>query len=69
VLIVTAEAGRPFRWNPHGIELLILMALILVMAGTTLLWRYSSRLPDSQTPPATIRRSEGGKNDRPECHT
>jgi branched-subunit amino acid transport protein len=48
VLIVTAEAGRPFQWNPHGIELLILMGLILVMAGTTLMWRYSSRLPDSQ---------------------
>jgi hypothetical protein len=26
----------------------ILMGLILVMAGTTLMWRYSSRLPDSQ---------------------
>jgi hypothetical protein len=48
VLIVTAEAGRSFQWNPHGIELLILMGLILVMAVATVVWRYSSRLPDSQ---------------------
>lgn len=48
VLILTAEAKQSFRWNPHGIELLILMALILVMAITTLVWRYSSRLPGPQ---------------------
>jgi branched-subunit amino acid transport protein len=48
VLIMTAEAGQSFQWSPHGIELLILMALILVMAVATVVWRYSSRLPDSQ---------------------
>ncbi|MGH4027196.1 MAG: phosphate-starvation-inducible PsiE family protein [Pseudonocardiaceae bacterium] len=42
VLIVTGEAERSFRWNPQGIELLILMALILVMAITALVWRRSS---------------------------
>jgi uncharacterized membrane protein (DUF373 family) len=42
VLILTAEAEQSFRWNPEGIELLILMALILVMAVTTYVWRNSS---------------------------
>jgi uncharacterized membrane protein (DUF373 family) len=32
VLLVTAEAERSFKWNPQGIELLVLIALILVMA-------------------------------------
>jgi uncharacterized membrane protein (DUF373 family) len=32
LLLVTAEAERSFRWNPQGIELLILIALILGMA-------------------------------------
>jgi uncharacterized membrane protein (DUF373 family) len=41
VLILTAEAERSFRWNPEGIELLILMTLILVMAITTYVWRHS----------------------------
>jgi uncharacterized membrane protein (DUF373 family) len=48
VLIVTAEAEPSFQWNPQRIELLILMALILVVAVTVLVWRYSSRLPGPQ---------------------
>jgi uncharacterized membrane protein (DUF373 family) len=43
VLVVTGEAEQSFRWNPEGIELLILMLLILVMAITTYAWlRYVS---------------------------
>jgi uncharacterized membrane protein (DUF373 family) len=41
VLILTAEAEQSFQWNRQGIELLILMALILVMAVTALVWRHS----------------------------
>ena len=48
VLILTAEAEQTFHWNPQGIELLILMGLILVMAITTLVWRRAIRPP----PPA-----------------
>lgn len=43
VLILTGETEQSFRWNPQGIELLILMALILVMAITVLVWRRSVR--------------------------
>jgi uncharacterized membrane protein (DUF373 family) len=39
VLLVTAEAERSFRWNPQGIELLVLMGLILAMALAILLLR------------------------------
>jgi uncharacterized membrane protein (DUF373 family) len=39
VLVVTGEAEQSFRWNPEGIELLILMSLILVMVITTYAWR------------------------------
>jgi uncharacterized membrane protein (DUF373 family) len=39
VLLVTAEAGRSFRWNPQGIELLILIGLIVAMAAAILLLR------------------------------
>jgi uncharacterized membrane protein (DUF373 family) len=46
VLILTAEAEQVFHWNPQGIELLILMALILVMAITILVWRRSMRHRD-----------------------
>jgi uncharacterized membrane protein (DUF373 family) len=42
VLIVTAEAERSFQWNPQGIELVILILLILVMAVTILVWRRSA---------------------------
>lgn len=43
VLILTAEAEQSFRWNPEGIELLILMTLILVLAVATYVWRRSYR--------------------------
>jgi Phosphate-starvation-inducible E family len=39
VLLVTAESERSFRWNPEGIELLILIALIFVMAVAILVVR------------------------------
>jgi uncharacterized membrane protein (DUF373 family) len=39
VLLVTAESERSFRWNPEGIELLILIALIFVMALAILVVR------------------------------
>jgi uncharacterized membrane protein (DUF373 family) len=42
VLIVTAQAERSFQWNPQGIELVILITLILVMAITILIWRRAS---------------------------
>ncbi|MFD4549534.1 phosphate-starvation-inducible PsiE family protein [Streptomyces sp. NPDC058466] len=35
VLIVTAEAGKSFRWKVEGIELVILAGLILVLATAT----------------------------------
>ncbi|MGW3624879.1 phosphate-starvation-inducible PsiE family protein [Streptomyces sp. NPDC000880] len=43
VLIVTAEAERSFKWNPQGIELVILAGLIFVMALATLVWRRATR--------------------------
>jgi phosphate starvation-inducible membrane PsiE len=43
VLIVTAQAEIYFRWNPEGIELLVLVVLILAMAISILAWRRSSR--------------------------
>jgi uncharacterized membrane protein (DUF373 family) len=49
VLILTAEAEQAFHWNPQGIELLILMALILALAIATLLWRRAIR-PRSRVP-------------------
>jgi uncharacterized membrane protein (DUF373 family) len=39
VLIVTAQAEGSFRWNPQGIELVILMGLILAMTIAIALWR------------------------------
>lgn len=41
VLILTAHAESSFRWNPEGIELAILVALILVMAIAIYVWRRS----------------------------
>jgi uncharacterized membrane protein (DUF373 family) len=46
VLILTAEANGSFRWNPQGIELLILVGLILVMTVAIALWRHSKPPPD-----------------------
>jgi uncharacterized membrane protein (DUF373 family) len=39
LLILTAAAEQAFHWNPQGIEMVILIALILVMAVTVLVWR------------------------------
>jgi hypothetical protein len=42
LLILTAQATQApnaFRWNPEGIELLLLIALIAVMTLAVLLWR------------------------------
>ncbi|MCW2597364.1 MAG: hypothetical protein JWP39_3252, partial [Jatrophihabitans sp.] len=47
VLLVTAESERSFRWNPEGIELLILIALIFVMAMAILVVR---RWPAAEEP-------------------
>ena len=44
VLILTAQSDSNFRWNPDGIQLLILVFLILVMAVAILVWRRSERL-------------------------
>ncbi|WNO70295.1 phosphate-starvation-inducible PsiE family protein [Streptomyces sp. AM8-1-1] len=49
VLIVTAEADKHFRWNVQGIELLVLMGLILVMATAVYVWRRLTR-PDDFLP-------------------
>ncbi|MGP4001395.1 phosphate-starvation-inducible PsiE family protein [Streptomyces sp. 8N706] len=46
VLIVTAEADKSFRWSGQGIELLVLMGLILVMALAVYVWRRSTRPED-----------------------
>ncbi|WP_214367647.1 phosphate-starvation-inducible PsiE family protein [Pseudonocardia sp. H11422] len=62
VLVLTAESEQSFHWNPQGIELLILMALILVMAITILVWRHSARLrgdATSATAPSSARKSQG----------
>jgi len=44
VLILTAQTDTGFRWNPEGIQLLILVGLILVMAIAIGIWRRSERL-------------------------
>jgi uncharacterized membrane protein (DUF373 family) len=47
VLILTAQAAeRGFRWDPDGIELLVLILLITVLTGAALLWFRAS--PSSQ---------------------
>jgi uncharacterized membrane protein (DUF373 family) len=55
VLVLTAEAEQSFHWDPDGIELLILMALILVTAITMLVWRRSggSRPTPDFIPPSS----------------
>jgi uncharacterized membrane protein (DUF373 family) len=42
LLILTAAADRTFRWNPVGIEMVILIGLILMMAVTLLVWRRAA---------------------------
>ncbi|HUY73490.1 MAG TPA: phosphate-starvation-inducible PsiE family protein [Candidatus Dormibacteraeota bacterium] len=44
VLILTAQTDKSFQWNPDGIQLLILVGLILVMAIALGIWRRSERL-------------------------
>ncbi len=44
VLILTAQSDTNFQWNPQGIQLLILVFLVLVMAVAILVWRRSERL-------------------------
>jgi uncharacterized membrane protein (DUF373 family) len=46
VLIVTAQAEGSFRWNPQGIELVILMGLILAMTVAIALWRRTKPLSE-----------------------
>lgn len=41
VLILTAHTEQNFQWSTNGIELLILVALIFVMAVAILVWRRS----------------------------
>jgi uncharacterized membrane protein (DUF373 family) len=48
VLIVTAEAETAFRWNPQGIQLLILIVLIIALALTAVVWRFATRLEAEQ---------------------
>ena len=45
ILILTAEIERGFRWNPEGIELVILIALIGVMTAAALFWHRIYRGP------------------------
>jgi uncharacterized membrane protein (DUF373 family) len=50
LLVLTAQAAEPngsFRWNPQGIEISILLALVLGMTLSLVLWRrfYGSRAP------------------------
>lgn len=44
VLILTAQTDTSFQWNPEGIQLLILVGLILVMAIAIGIWRRSERI-------------------------
>jgi uncharacterized membrane protein (DUF373 family) len=46
VLILTAQADTGFQWNPQGIQLVILIGLILVMAVAILIWRRSERFQE-----------------------
>jgi len=42
LLVVTAQAAEPnstFKWNPQGIEISILLALVLGMTFALVLWR------------------------------
>lgn len=56
VLIVTAEANKSFQWKTQGIELLVLVGLILVMALAVYVWRRSTR-PEDFLPPQQNRRT------------
>ena len=48
LLVITAQAAEPngnFKWNPQGIEISILLALVLGMTLSLVLWRrfYGTR--------------------------
>jgi uncharacterized membrane protein (DUF373 family) len=58
LLLVTAEAERSFQWNPQGIELLILMAIILAMALAILLLRRWPSIEEQRGP------DKSGQEDR-----
>lgn len=47
VLILTAQADGGFRWNPEGVQLVILVGLILVMAVAIFVWRRSEQYSSS----------------------
>jgi uncharacterized membrane protein (DUF373 family) len=46
VLILTAQSEVSFHWNPEGIELLIMTALIVAMAASILVLRRTPRTHD-----------------------
>lgn len=48
VLVLTAQSESGFNWNQEGIQLVILIGLILVMAVAILVWRRSERLATAQ---------------------
>jgi uncharacterized membrane protein (DUF373 family) len=50
LLLVTAQAERSFRWNPQGIELLILIGLILAMAVAILVLRRWPPVEEATSP-------------------
>jgi uncharacterized membrane protein (DUF373 family) len=50
VLILTAQSEVSFRWNPDGIELLIMTALIVAMAASILVLRRTRRPNDEPSP-------------------
>jgi len=48
--LITAQVAEPsgkFAWNPHGIEIIILLGVILTMTLALVLWRrfYGRRGP------------------------
>ncbi len=51
VLILTAQSDASFHWNPQGIQLVILVGLVLVMAVAILVWRHSESLVQGTEPP------------------
>lgn len=48
ILIVTAQTERSFQWQPQGVEILMLVALVLAMAVAILVLRHATR-PDAFT--------------------
>ena len=50
LLLLTAEAERSFQWNPQGIELLILIAIILAMAVAIFVLRCLPSVEERTSP-------------------